>query len=43
MKNLITLDKLTGLSNDDLADVFVMNPRAYMAVYIWSFKKFCYS
>lgn len=28
----ITLEKLTGLSNDDLADVFSRNPRAYMAV-----------
>lgn len=28
----ITLDKLTGLSDQDLADVFARNPRAYMAV-----------
>ncbi|MCB0422691.1 MAG: hypothetical protein KDD61_16945 [Bdellovibrionales bacterium] len=32
MKNKITLEKLTGLSNQDLADVFAKNPRAYMAV-----------
>ena len=30
--NQITLDKLTGLSEQDLADVFAQNPRAYMAV-----------
>lgn len=28
----ITLEKLTGLSAQDLADVFAKNPRAYMAV-----------
>ena len=28
----ITLEKLTGLSDQDLADVFAKNPRAYMAV-----------
>ena len=30
--NNITLDKLTGLSDQELADVFAKNPRAYMAV-----------
>jgi len=32
VESLITLEKLTGLSNQDLADVFARNPRAYMAV-----------
>jgi len=32
VESLITLEKLTGLSNQDLADVFAKNPRAYMAV-----------
>lgn len=31
-KNNITLEKLTGLSDQDLAGVFTKNPRAYMAV-----------
>ncbi|MBL6991091.1 MAG: hypothetical protein ISR65_14995 [Bacteriovoracaceae bacterium] len=31
-KNSITLEKLTGLSEQDLAEVFTKNPRAYMAV-----------
>lgn len=30
--NNISLEKLTGLSGQDLADVFTRNPRAYMAV-----------
>lgn len=29
---MITLEKLTGLSDQDLAEVFAKNPRAYMAV-----------